>query len=264
MKRKLVVFLLLFFPLLTCAQIGGEDEVYLNGDRVEAKFNGGGIDKFSEFVRGQFNYSKVKKSGRMIASFTIDVDGSLKNIKLVEMIDVDSGVELIRVLNKCPKWEPAKRGGKPISIEIKYPMVFNSKLPENQTKDDRKTDVASKDNSHTETAANNESGEVFNLEKIEFKPRYAGGITTFYKFIAENFRVPEEEGLSGKIMVSFIVETDGSLSNIKVLKDIGYGSGAEAIRVLKKSPKWMPGKQNGKPVRVEYTMPISISSSKQE
>jgi protein TonB len=76
--------------------------------------------------------------------------------------------------------------------------------------------------------------------------------------------VPEEEGLSGKIMVSFIVETDGSLSNIKVLKDIGYGSGAEAIRVLKKSPKWMPGKQNGKPVRVEYTMPISISSSKQE
>jgi len=264
MKRKLVVFFSLFFPLLTFAQIGGEDEVYLNGDRVEAKFNGGGIDKFSEFVRGQFNYSKVKKSGRMIASFTIDVDGSLKNIKLVEMIDVDSGVELIRVLNKCPKWEPAKRGGKPISIEIKYPMVFNSKLPENQTKDDRKTDVASKDNSQGETAANSESGEVFSLEKIEFKPRFSGGLTTFYKYIAENFHVPEEEGLSGKIMVSFIVETDGSLSNIKVLKDIGYGSGAEAIRVLKKSPKWMPGKQNGKPVRVEYTMPISISSSKQE
>lgn len=63
----------------------------------------------------------------MIASFTVDVDGSLKNIKLVQMIDVDSGIELIRVLNKCPKWIPAKRGGKPISIEIKYPMVFKSK-----------------------------------------------------------------------------------------------------------------------------------------
>lgn len=262
MTRKLVVVFLLFFSLLTFAQIGGEDEVYLNGDRVEAKFNGGGIDKFSEFVRGQFNYSKVKKSGRMIASFTVDVDGSLKNIKLVEMIDVDSGVELIRVLNKCPKWEPAKRGGKPISIEIKYPMVFNSKLPDNQTKDDLKTDVVSKDNSQDETASKSESGDVLNLEKVAFKPRFAGGLTAFYKYIAENFQVPEEEGFSGKIMVSFIVETDGSLSNIKVLKDIGNGTSAEAIRVLKASPKWMAGKQNGKPVRVEYSMPINIRSSK--
>lgn len=127
MMCKLAIFFFLFFPLLTFAQIGGEDEVYLNGDRVEAKFNGGGIEEFSAFVRAQFNYSKVKKSGRMIASFTIEVDGSLKNIKLVEMIDVDSGVELIRVLNKCPKWEPAKRGGKPISMEVKYPMVFKNK-----------------------------------------------------------------------------------------------------------------------------------------
>ncbi len=137
-------------------------------------------------------------------------------------------------------------------------------MPENQTKDDRKTDVASKDQFASETAANSESGEVFSLEKIEFKPRFSGGLTTFYKYIAENFHVPEEEGLSGKIMVSFIVETDGSLSNIKVLRDIGYGSGAEALRVLKTSPKWVPGKQNGIPVRVEYTLPINIRSSKQE
>jgi len=262
MKRKLVVFLLLFFPMLTFAQIGGEDEVYLNGDSVEAKFNGGGIEKFSDFVREQFDYSKVKKAGRMIASFTVDINGSLKNIKLVEMIDVDSGVELIRVLNKCPKWEPAKRGGKPISIEIKYPMVFNAKLPENQTKGDHKAEVVSNANSQGETASNTESDEVFNLEKIAFKPRFAGGLTAFYKYIAENFKAPDEEGFSGKMMVSFIVETDGSLSNIKVLKDIGYGTSAEAIRVLKASPKWIPGKQNGKPVRVEYSMPINIRSSK--
>jgi Gram-negative bacterial TonB protein C-terminal len=125
--KRIVMLILLFFPLLTFSQIGGEDEVYLNGDRVEAQFNGGGIDKFSDFVHEQFNYSKVKKAGRMIASFTIDIDGSLKNIKLVEMIDVDAGVEFIRVLNKCPKWIPAKRGGKPISIDIKFPMVFKSK-----------------------------------------------------------------------------------------------------------------------------------------
>ena len=58
--KRIVIFILLFFPLLAFSQIGGEAEVYLTGDRVEAQFNGGGIEKFSDFVHGQFNYSKVK------------------------------------------------------------------------------------------------------------------------------------------------------------------------------------------------------------
>ena len=63
----------------------------------------------------------------MVGAFTVDVDGSIKNIKIIEFFDVESATEFIRVLKKCPKWEPAKRGGKPISIEIKYPMVFRKK-----------------------------------------------------------------------------------------------------------------------------------------
>lgn len=125
--KQILVFLFFVFTLPIFSQIEGEDEVYLKGDLIEAQFNGGGMEQFSEFVHEQFNYSKVKKAGRMIASFTIDIDGSLKNIKLIQMIDIDSSVELIRVLNKCPKWTPAKRGGKPVSIEVNYPMVFKSK-----------------------------------------------------------------------------------------------------------------------------------------
>jgi hypothetical protein len=248
--KQLTILLLLFFPLIASSQIGGEAEVYLTGDKIEAQFNGGGIEKFSEFVQGQFNYSKVKKAGRMIASFTVDVDGSLKNIKLVQMIDVDSGVELIRVLNKCPKWTPAKRGGKPISIEVNYPMVFNAGLRENQVNGAKEKDAA----------ANTNSNDVRTVDNVEAAPRYGGGLTSFYKYISANFRVPEEEGFKGKIMVSFVVEVDGSLTNIKVLKDLGYGTSEEAIRVLKASPKWIPGKQNGKPVRVEYSLPIIIRS----
>jgi len=248
--KQVTILLLLFFPLIASSQIGGEAEVYLTGDKIEAQFNGGGIEKFSEFVQGQFNYSKVKKAGRMIASFTVDVDGSLKNIKLVQMIDVDSGVELIRVLNKCPKWTPAKRGGKPISIEVNYPMVFNAGLKENQVNGTKEKDAAS----------NTNGNDVRTVDNVEAAPRYGGGLTSFYKYISANFRVPEEEGFKGKVMVSFIVETDGSLSDIKVLKDIGYGTSQEAIRVLKASPKWIPGKQDGKPVRVAYTLPINIRS----
>jgi len=109
------------------AQISGDGEVYLNGDRIEAKFNGGGMDQFSNFVRKNFDYSKVKKAGKMVASFTIDTDGKLKNIKLVEFFDSEVAVEMIRVLNLSPNWQPAQRGGKPISININYPMVFSTK-----------------------------------------------------------------------------------------------------------------------------------------
>lgn len=121
---RIVLFVLV--PMMGFSQIGGEDEVYLGGDRIEAQFNGGGIDEFSEFIRKEFDYSKVTKAGKMVGAFTVDVDGTVKNIKIIEFFDVESAKEFIRVLKKCPKWTPAKRGGKPISIEIKYPMVFRA------------------------------------------------------------------------------------------------------------------------------------------
>jgi Gram-negative bacterial TonB protein C-terminal len=127
MRTSNLLFLMLMIPFLGFSQIQGEDEVYLNGDRIEAKFNGGGLDKFNDFIQKEFDYSKVTKAGKMIAAFTIDEEGTVKGIKIIEILDVESAMEMIRVLKKCPKWEPAMRGGKPISIEIKYPMVFKVK-----------------------------------------------------------------------------------------------------------------------------------------
>jgi len=106
-----------------------------------------------------------------------------------------------------------------------------------------------------------EDNNIYNTAGIEVKPDFPGGLEKFYKFIGKNFVVPEEEGLKGKIFVTFVVEKDGSLTDIKVIRDIGYGTGKEAIRVLKSCPKWNPGEQNGKKVRVLYSLPISIQSA---
>jgi len=106
-----------------------------------------------------------------------------------------------------------------------------------------------------------EDNNIYNTAGIEVKPDFPGGLEKFYKFIGKNFQVPEEEGLKGKIFVTFVVEKDGSLTDIKVLRDIGYGTGKEAIRVLKSCPRWNPGEQNGKKVRVLYSLPISIQSA---
>ncbi|WP_310560282.1 energy transducer TonB [Flavobacterium sp.] len=99
---------------------------------------------------------------------------------------------------------------------------------------------------------------IYNVAGIEVKPEFPGGIDKFYTFIAENYKTPKVEKLSGKVFVTFIIEKDGSITGIKVLRDIGYDTGKEAIRVLALSPKWMPGQQNGKTVRCTYALPINI------
>lgn len=105
-----------------------------------------------------------------------------------------------------------------------------------------------------------EDNTVYNMAGIEVKPEFPGGIEKFYKFVGNNYKVPDEEGLKGRVFVSFVVEKDGTLTDIKVLRDIGYGTGAEAIRVLKKSPRWQPAEQNGRKVRCSYQLPISITA----
>ena len=106
-----------------------------------------------------------------------------------------------------------------------------------------------------------EDTKVYGTAGIEVIPEFPGGMEKFYGFVSRNYQAPEEEGLKGKVFVTFVVEKDGSLTDIKVIRDIGYGTGKEAIRVLNKCPKWTPGEQNGKKVRVQYSLPITIQSA---
>jgi len=99
---------------------------------------------------------------------------------------------------------------------------------------------------------------------IEQMPDFPGGMSAFYKYIASTFKMPEaarKNKVSGRVIASFVVETDGTLTDIKILRDLGSGIGEEAIRVMQESPKWVPGKQNGKLVRVQFTLPIAINTA---
>lgn len=102
-------------------------------------------------------------------------------------------------------------------------------------------------------------------EKTNVKqPQFPGGIEKFYMFVGQNFRMPEEfskHKMEGKLFVEFMVEKDGSLSEFKIVKDLGYGVSDEVIRVLKLSPKWIPATENGQTVRVMYSLPITLQSN---
>ena len=101
--------------------------------------------------------------------------------------------------------------------------------------------------------------EIFTV--VETQPQFPGGDDSLYSFIYSNLRYPQEaidNGIEGNVYITFVIEKDGSITNIKILRDIGYGCGAEAVRVLKMMPKWIPGKQRGKPVKVQFNIPIKF------
>lgn len=102
--------------------------------------------------------------------------------------------------------------------------------------------------------------EVYALISIDKKPEFPGGQGEFYKYIGTNYKMPNIKNLNGKVLVTFVIEKDGSIVEVKVLRDLGYGTGEEAIRVLKASPKWVPGEQNGQPVRVQFALPIALKN----
>jgi len=113
----------------------------------------------------------------------------------------------------------------------------------------------------SEPAVNPGTGnEILANAGLDKSPEFPGGIKNFLSIVGNKFRAPEmEAGGTMKVFVYFVVEKDGSLSNIQVLRDPGYGLGNEAIRVLKSiKTKWQAGMQNGKNVRVAYNLPISV------
>ncbi len=106
----------------------------------------------------------------------------------------------------------------------------------------------------------NDPDRVFQKKAIDPQPQ--GGMRAFMEWVGQHYDYPQaaiDAGINGKMLISFIVEKDGTLSKIEIKQDLGYGTGEAAVRLLEKSAKWSPAIQNGQPVRVEYTLPIRLN-----
>lgn len=111
-----------------------------------------------------------------------------------------------------------------------------------------------------DTATQNNEDEVFRV--VEDMPRFPGGEDRMFEYIDENIDYPEtarKEGVRGIVYVGIIVEPDGTLSNVEVKRGIGAGCDEAAVEVVSEMPEWIPGKQRGKPVRVQYVLGVDVS-----
>ena len=149
----------------------------------------------------------------------------------------------------------------------KQVTVINIVKDDVEVEDDIEIDVEADQETEVEdfTPIVEEEEEVQEMEiftVVESMPTDPGGDAARMKFLQKNIKYPQmarESGIQGTVYVTFVVEPDGSVSDVRVLRGIGGGCDEEAVRVIKAMPKWIPGKQRGKPVRVQFNMPIKFT-----
>lgn len=129
--KRFFLAIVLFFSLHSFGQeaelLSETNDVY-EADVIGPQFNGGGIEKFHEFISSNLDRSKITKPGKIVFTFTVSEGGEIKNLRIVEFPYMEMATEIIRVIKTAPKWQPAKKAGKPISLNIRFPMDFSQRI----------------------------------------------------------------------------------------------------------------------------------------
>ena len=155
----------------------------------------------------------------------------------------------MRVVRSMPNWTPGKQKGKPVRVRFTLPVTFRlSGDAPKQTAEVKQPEAT--------------GDEIFKV--VEHRPQFPGGDAELMKFLQQNVKYPkeaQEQGKQGRVIVQFVVEKDGSITDAKVLKPVDPLLDAEALRIVNMMPKWTPGKQRGKEVRVYFTIPVTFRLS---
>jgi TonB family protein len=222
----------------------------------------GGEEALAKYLSKNIRYPKaaVDKSiaGIVFVQFVVDEKGYIKD---AHTIGKNPGFGLaeegLRVVNAMPQWIPGKHQGKAVAVQFNLPIRFvldaGKQTPPPPGNSGKTITFRPSDNNN----------EVFTF--VEQPPQFPGGEEALARYLNKNIRYPQEAqkaNVSGTTFVQFIVNTDGSIRDIKTVgAKKGYGLEDEAIRVVKAMPKWKPGEQNKQLVAVQFNLPIRFSLS---
>ena len=202
----------------------------------------------------------ARKEGRIIVSFVVKKDGSLDDIKIVRGVDPALDQEAKRVIAAMPKWTPGKQKGKAVNVKYTVPLMFRLP-PEPETPPAEEIKASDLSQIVVVGYAPKEKEENVEpaLKVAEVMPKFPGGEEGLMRYLAKNIKYPviaQENKEQGEVVIRMIIGKDGNVSNIKIIRGVSSSLNAEAIRIINNMPKWEPGLQGGKPVAVEYTVPI--------
>jgi TonB family protein len=223
-----------------------DDKIY-DVVEVNAGFPGGDEACF-RWIKDHIKYPKecIEKEiqGRVQISFVVEKDGSITDAKVLRPIHPLLSEEALRVVKAMPKWAPAKVKGQTVRSRFNLPVSFRLS-----------THVVTVEGTPSGPYSDNDS--IYGV--VDELASFPGGEAACMKWLSDHIKYPEEckkEGIEGRVHVQFVVNKDGSIPEVKVLKSPHPLLSEEAIRVVKAMPKWKPAKANGEIVRQRIMLPI--------
>ena len=208
-------------------------------------FEGGDLGKFRQWLQTQVRYPaealKKQIEGRVVCSFVVECDGSVSNIIALQSPDRLLTDEVRRVLANSPRWTPGMQKGK--TVRVKYIVPVDFRLPE---KNEAATGAGTPAAAKTDSPAAEEDAPVTLAETMPLF--HSGDLTTFRQWLQTQIRYPAEalrKRIEGRIICSFDIERDGSVSNVQVLKTANISLYREVKRALEYPPRWIPGQNKG-------------------
>lgn len=255
MKKLIFVLSFLWVATLT-SNAQEQDKVFVDYEE-NAQFPGGEQECF-KFLAANVKYPAecIEKGiqGRVIVSFTIETDGTIDEIKTMRSPDQLLTKEAERVVALMPKWKPFMQNGKPVRSRFTLPVMFRLNADEPQKPDSLKANAPAADEAQ---AASPDDDRIYDL--VETNAEFPGGQNECYKFLASQVKYPVkcmQEGIQGRVIVSFVVNRDGSIVEVKATKSPHPALSKEAERVISLMPKWKPAMQGGKTVRSRFNLPV--------
>ena len=210
----------------------------------------GDLNTFRAWVQKNIKYPaeafRNGEQGRVVLSFVVEKDGSVSNIQILQTPGKAFSEETRRVVAASPKWKPGEQRGEKVRVRYTLPVDFRITATAQDTK----------------TSENKGSGEEPFLV-VDTPPQFNGGdIGEFRRWVQMNVKYPAEalgKKIYWKVLVTFVIEKDGSVGNAEIFKSPDKSLADEVLRVIGKSPKWTPGKQRGEAVRVKFGMPVDFA-----
>ena len=236
-------------PVQIPTNLKSDDKIY-DVVEVNAGFPGGDEACF-RWIKDHIKYPKecIEKEiqGRVQISFVVEKDGSITDAKVLRPIHPLLSEEALRVVKAMPKWAPAKVKGQTVRSRFNLPVSFRLS-----------TDVVTGKGTPSGPYSDNDS--IYGV--VDELASFPGGEAACMKWLSDHIKYPEEckkEGIEGRVYVQFVVNKDGSIPEVKVLRSPHPLLSEEAIRVVKAMPKWKPAKVKGEIVRQRFILPIKFN-----
>ncbi|MCL1867522.1 MAG: TonB family protein [Paludibacter sp.] len=240
-----------------------EDEKIFVSVEENPEFPGGAKALYEYIAENMYYPEEAMENGiqgKVVIRFVVEKDGTVDNVEILRGFDKSCDAEAVRVIKSLPKFISGKQNGIPVRVYYTIPINFKLQDNPNEEKKIEKSEGIKLSPLKPESTAN-EGNPNKNEDIYDEEPKFPGGREALYKYIFEIIRYPieaAEKGIQGKTTIRFVVEKDGTVNDVVVLRGFNKYCDAEAVRVVKSLPKFIPGKKNGEPVRVYFTMPINF------